>query len=474
MRIALTILLLALAWPTWAQPVLHGGPVRVLALSADGAWLLSGGFDGRLVVQEAVPAGAEAAPAPRRAFPDGVPGNGPEAPPRGPGGPPRAVLAHSGGVTAALPLPDGGWASGGEDGQVILWPAIGPEAPPRRLEAAGAPVAALALRGATLFSGGRDGELRLRNLGTGEVRRLVPGAATALALRDDGQPVAAGAEGMVRLWRPEGGVEVLAQFGLPVTALLPLPGDLLVVGTAGGGLVLLDPDGRRRELAAGTRPVTALAATPDGRLLAAASLPGVVTLWSLPDGRLRQTLAGEGGPVWSVALSPDGGTAWTGGSDGRVRRWAVRGGQALDGPGPVAGASAEARILAADPRGARAFRACAVCHALDAAEVPRAGPHLGGVFGRRMGSLPGYAYSERLARGDILWTPDTVADLFTRGPDVVTPGTRMPTQRVTDPEEMAALLRLLGAASPGAASAAPGAAGAAATSPALPAAPPPR
>ena len=72
-----------------------------------------------------------------------------------------------------------------------------------------------------------------------------------------------------------------------------------------------------------------------------------------------------------------------------------------------------------------------------------AGPHLHGLFGRRMGSLPGYAYSPRLARGDITWTPETVADLFTRGPDVVTPGTKMPVQTLGNPEEMAALLRFL-------------------------------
>ena len=72
-----------------------------------------------------------------------------------------------------------------------------------------------------------------------------------------------------------------------------------------------------------------------------------------------------------------------------------------------------------------------------------AGPHLHGLFGRRMGGVPGYAYSERLARGDIVWTPEAVADLFTRGPDVVTPGTKMPVQTVGEPSDLAALIRFL-------------------------------
>ena len=53
---------------------------------------------------------------------------------------------------------------------------------------------------------------------------------------------------------------------------------------------------------------------------------------------------------------------------------------------------------------------------------------------------------ERLARGDITWTPETVADLFVRGPDVVTPGTKMPIQTVGNAEDLAALIRFLEAA----------------------------
>ncbi len=72
-----------------------------------------------------------------------------------------------------------------------------------------------------------------------------------------------------------------------------------------------------------------------------------------------------------------------------------------------------------------------------------AGPHLHGLFGRRMGSVAGYDYSDRLARGDIVWTRETVADLFTRGPDEVTPGTKMSVQRVGNAEDLRALLDFL-------------------------------
>jgi cytochrome c len=109
----------------------------------------------------------------------------------------------------------------------------------------------------------------------------------------------------------------------------------------------------------------------------------------------------------------------------------------------VGEATEQALPAGLDPHGARVWRACSACHALAPDTANMAGPHLHGLFGRRMGSVAGYAYSERLARGDIVWTRETVADLFIRGPDVVTPGTTMPVQRVENAEDMAALLRFL-------------------------------
>ncbi len=123
-----------------------------------------------------------------------------------------------------------------------------------------------------------------------------------------------------------------------------------------------------------------------------------------------------------------------------VRRWDALAGRAI---GPVGEAQEAPQQAALDSHGARVFRACAACHAVTAEGGNMAGPHLHGLFGRRMGSVAGYAYSDRLARGDIVWTRETVADLFTRGPDVVTPGTKMPVQRVENTEDMAALLRFL-------------------------------
>ena len=157
---------------------------------------------------------------------------------------------------------------------------------------------------------------------------------------------------------------------------------------------------------------------------------------------MQRLLDGPGMPVWSLAFSADGGVLWTGGQDARLRAWRMPAGLPLGTPG----AEAAPPPPGADAEGARVFRACQACHALSAAAPPMAGPHLGGLFGRSMGSVAGYAYSPRLAAGDITWSAETLADLFTRGPDVVTPGTRMPVQRLSEPAELAALLRFLAVA----------------------------
>ncbi|MBL6458288.1 c-type cytochrome [Belnapia sp. T6] len=399
-------LLLLLAGNAPAQELAgHGGPVRALAVLPEG--VASAGFDAAVILWE--------------------------------GGRARRVMRwHAGAVQALLALPDGGLASAGEDGRIALWPPGGAEAPARVLEGHAAPVAALALGpDGVLGSAGWDGTLRLWDP-DGTARVLEGHGAPVNGIAWDGAHWAsAGYDGTVRRWGVQGG-QVLAEFGLPQNALAALPDGGLAAGGADGAVRLIGADGAVRELAAGNRPVVALAVAP-GRL-AAASLGGSVTLWSLPEGRLLHTLEGPGLPVWSVAF--DGARLWTGGQDRLVRGWDVASGTPL---GPLAPVETAAPAEA-DATGARVFRACAACHALTEGGPPMAGPHLHGLFGRRMGSLPGYAYSLRLAQGDITWTPETVADLFTRGPDVVTPGTRMPVQRVGNPEEMAALIRFLAVA----------------------------
>jgi cytochrome c2 len=90
------------------------------------------------------------------------------------------------------------------------------------------------------------------------------------------------------------------------------------------------------------------------------------------------------------------------------------------------------RFLAASAldvdRGRQLFaERCAACHAVDA---NRAGPMLGGVVGRRAGSVPGYDYSVALGSADLNWSADNL-DRWLADPRGFVAGAKMPV-RVLD------------------------------------------
>ena len=88
-------------------------------------------------------------------------------------------------------------------------------------------------------------------------------------------------------------------------------------------------------------------------------------------------------------------------------------------------------------------RKCSVCHTLERDGANRAGPTLHNIFGRRIGTLPGYPFSSALRTLDIVWSEATVARLFELGPDVLTPGSKMPLQKMTDARQRDALIAFL-------------------------------
>jgi cytochrome c len=75
-----------------------------------------------------------------------------------------------------------------------------------------------------------------------------------------------------------------------------------------------------------------------------------------------------------------------------------------------------------DPvRGRVVYQACESCHSVDEDDV---GPHHRGVYGRKAGSVPGYAYSAALKRSGIVWNAQTL-DRWLTGPQAMVPGSKM-------------------------------------------------
>ncbi|WP_209000755.1 c-type cytochrome [Labrenzia sp. DG1229] len=73
------------------------------------------------------------------------------------------------------------------------------------------------------------------------------------------------------------------------------------------------------------------------------------------------------------------------------------------------------------------FRKCKSCHQLGEGAKHRIGPHLNGIFGRRVGSHEDFRYSRALVRagtGGLEWHADTL-DTFLEKPRAIASGTRM-------------------------------------------------
>jgi cytochrome c len=396
----------------------HGGPVRALAISSDGATAISGSFDSTAIRWSLTRNAAE-----------------------------QVLRFHADAVNAVALLGDGRAATAGADGRIAIWTA-GNVQPDRVFEGHSAPIAALAVSpdGATLASASWDQTLRLWPLAGGAPRVLEGHAqnVNGVAFAPDGRTlVSVSYDQSVRIWP-------LAGQGAPTVVAMPGPlnavavagdGEISVGGADGKVYFLTGAGARAGEVAAGPRPVISIAISPDGALVAAASIGGSVAVIDRKTRVLARTLVGPGLPVWSVAFLPDSRTLLTGGADNIIRRWNAATGDPVD---PLLLEMAGDPLAAyAGDHGADIFRACVACHTLGAEQANRAGPTLANIFGRRIATLPGYNFSDALKRLDIVWTPETVSKLFEIGPAAYTPGTKMPEQRIGSEQDRAALVQFL-------------------------------
>jgi cytochrome c len=415
--IALLVVLLGLI-PAHAQLRGHGGPVRALAISRDGRTAVSGSFDTSAILWSLQRNAAE-----------------------------QVLRFHDGAVNAVAILADGRIATGGADARIAIWQ-LGGQRPQNVLEGHNAPVVGLAVSpdGNTLASASWDGTLRLWPLGGGPARILEGHRqnVNGVAFAPGGNAlVSAGYDATLRVWPLSGAASpIVTTLPAPLNAAAAAPDGEIVTAGADGNVYFLSAAGELRgRVEAADTPVIALAMSPDGVTVAAASIRGSVAIIARAGRTVAHTLVGPGLPVWSVAFLPDNRTLLTGGADRMIRRWDAATGEPI-GNVVAAGPADPLAAYAGDP-GAEVFRACVACHTLKPDEGNRAGPSLAGLMGRRIATLRGYNFSPALRELDIVWTPETVSRLFELGPSTFTPGTKMPEQTIGSAEDRAALVRFL-------------------------------
>ena len=226
-----------------------------------------------------------------------------------------------------------GVAAGGKNVVIAAKPSRLYRPPVRHavLELPAARAAALSPDGRELALATRSEQVELRGGRTGSVQRMlaVPTDVrpAALAFSRDGQSLAAVADaGRVivwarsRDWRPR----VLGGAGGALRTVTFTPDGRAVVagGGADGDVWLWNMSGGQPATFAGhSAPVTAVAVSPDGKILASASEDFTARLWDIDTRATIRVLTGPQSIVTGIAFSPSGSVVATTAEDGKVRLW---------------------------------------------------------------------------------------------------------------------------------------------------------
>jgi dipeptidyl aminopeptidase/acylaminoacyl peptidase len=180
----------------------------------------------------------------------------------------------------------------------------------------------------TAASAGADGVVRIWNVGQRRpIRILTAGVPlTDLAASTDGRTIAASAaDGRVFVWRTDGRRIATLAVSAPARSVAFSKDGRFVVVAAG------DKTAQVAAIAGGASPVQLdhpaavndAAFSPDGTLIATASVDGLVRLWSAATGKLIATLEGHDASVLSVTFSHDGKLLLSSSLDHDLRIWSV-------------------------------------------------------------------------------------------------------------------------------------------------------
>jgi RNA polymerase sigma factor (sigma-70 family) len=193
--------------------------------------------------------------------------------------------------------------------------------------------------GKLLFSAGWDSVIRAWDPATGqqvrEVRAPEDGV-DAIAVSADGKLLAgAGMTGDVLLWDAATGRELRRLEGhrrqVHGVAFAP-KGDRLVAGGEAAARVWDVATGKTLHTLDVEGGVSAVAFSPEGRLVAAGTARGAALVWDADTGKPVHQLRGEGNYVHALAFSPDGRALLSAVTNRPVAVWDVATGKPLPGP----------------------------------------------------------------------------------------------------------------------------------------------
>ena len=434
MRIVILCLALIAALPlnttsAFDRYTAHGGPIKGLVYSEKLGLLVSTSFDYTAVVWDS--------------------GSMKEL---------KQLIGHNAAVNTAAFSPDGRWlATGGDDNQILLWdvstlrdPQLEPV--PILLDGHTAKVVDLAFSadGKYLASASWDRRVGIWDISALKLKRYLSGhqgPVNTAQFSGDGRYVySGGADGHIRLWRLTTGEYLRSVvrngFGINVMDLSPEL-NVLAYGGSNGMMrsISINADGPEIELWNGGPPVLAVTIDPQTKKMIFSTSEGRVVIADALVGEIQHDFRAVKGPIWAMQLANAGEDLFFAGLDDWITKISVND---FIVPHPLA--DRERRFHPDQPidNGQKQFaRKCSVCHSLTASSKRRAGPTLYGVFGRKVGAVEDYPYSKELTEMDLVWNEETIDLLFKDGPDIVTPGSKMPVQRIKGKQDRADLISYL-------------------------------
>ena len=434
MRIVILCLALIAALPlnttsAFDRYTAHGGPIKGLAYSEKLGLLVSTSFDYTAVVWDS--------------------GSMKEL---------KQLIGHNAAVNTAAFSPDGRWlATAGDDNQILLWDVStlrGPQVQlvPRLLDGHTAKVVDLAFSadGKYLASASWDRRVGIWDISALKLKHYLSGhqgPVNTAKFSGDGRYVySGGADGHIRLWRLATGEYLRSVvrngFGINVMDLSPEL-NVLAYGGSNGMMrsISINADGPEIELWNGGPPVLAVTIDSQTKKMIFSTSEGRVVIADALVGEIEHDFRAVKGPIWAMQLANAGEDLFFAGLDDWVTKISVND---FIVPHPLA--DRERRFHPDQPidNGQKQFaRKCSVCHSLTASSKRRAGPTLYGVFGRKVGAVEDYPYSKELTEMDLVWNEETIDLLFKDGPDIVTPGSKMPVQRIKGKQDRADLISYL-------------------------------
>jgi len=399
------------------QYTAHGGPVKGLAVSKNNKLMASASFDYSVVVWDLNPIKEKI-----------------------------TLIGHDAAVNAVEFSPRNDFlVSGGDDNNILLWSLndisnINEEIQPIRLGNHRGKIADLEFSsdGKFLLSASWDGTVGVWDLkGRKKIHSLVghKGPVYSVKYSKDNKFIySSGYDGEIKLWKVNNGeyVRPLIKNGWGISKFeVDEERNFIAFGSTDGQIKInkFDQDETILNIKEDRVPILSMYYLEKENMISFGNAKGRMIILDTRNWSLVRDFNAVNGPIWDNILFPNDSSLIVAGLDDFLTRWQIFDfpPKFLERPGPARRFNPVKEVSNGEKQFARK---CSVCHTLVENGKKRAGPTLYKIFGRKAGTLEGYKYSKALIESDIIWNEESINRLFDEGPDKVTPGTKMPIQRM--------------------------------------------